>query len=34
MPHKDTKEDDEEGDDPILEVEEEVEVKIAHLVKV
>ena len=34
MPHKDTEEDDEEGDDPVLEVEEGVEVKIAHLVKV
>ena len=28
------KEDDEEGDDALLEVEEEVRVKIAHLVKV
>ena len=34
MPYKDTEEDDEEGDDPVLEVEEEVEVKIAHLVNV
>ena len=34
MPHKGHRKDDEEGDDPVLEVEEEVEVKIAHIVKV
>ena len=34
MPHEDKEEDNEEGDDPLLEVEEEVGVKIEHLVKV